>query len=141
MNNVIIFAMVFMVFLFNIDSWLPRHNAGPQTHLISQQDMLLRMDIGKNRIERVGTDWRFQGDAEQSDSLSAAKVIENWHLASLEPVNEIPTQVQNVPVKIWLATYEHPVELILIASPKGTYVQIAEQYYQVENVDISALLF
>lgn len=142
-NNIVIFAMLAMIMLFNLDAWLPKPSIEKQTRLINEQDMLLRIDMNSNRIERIGTDWRivFESGASASKSKDAYQLVQRWQSAELKAVSTIPRVVDSTDVNVWLAAQDKPANLILQRTDSGTYVTIAEQYYQIVNADYSALVF
>ena len=142
-NNIVIFAMLAMIMLFNLDAWLPKPSIEKQTRLINEQDMLLRIDMNNNRIERIGTDWRivFESGTSASKSKDAYQLVQRWQSAKLKAVSTMPRVVDSTDVNVWLAAQDKPANLILQRTDSGTYVTIAEQYYQITNTDYSALVF
>ena len=52
-NNILIFSMLAMIMLFNMDSWLPKPDAPDRMALIAEQDLILRIDIEGE----IGASW------------------------------------------------------------------------------------
>ena len=140
-NNIIIFAMLAMIMLFNMDTWLPKPSFKQQTHLISEQDMVLRIDIGRNRIERVGTGWRLTTEPSVTPEVDANQIIQHWLNAELSVVESTPQVLETVIADVWLAAQDNSARLILMRTETGTYVQIAEQSYRIDNSHFLALTF
>jgi hypothetical protein len=142
-NNIVIFAMLAMIMLFNIDAWLPKPSSQQQTQLIGEHDMLLRIDMHAARVERVGTDWRLVSDKSESEALSkdALLLVQRWQAVKLRAIDTIPAVIDSTEVNLWLATHDKPVNLILHRTQSGTYVLVAKQYYHITNTNYSALVF
>ncbi|MBT0586748.1 hypothetical protein [Alteromonas oceanisediminis] len=143
-NNLVIFAMLAMIMLFNMDKWLPKPPSAAATRLIAEHDMLLRVDIGTHSLQRVGTDWRIRGG--QYTDADAARIVERWHAARLTPAAELADFSASVNASIWLAGYAEPVTIELFNVPKASHpssawVRIANSVYRVDNVDYEALVF
>lgn len=142
-NNIVIFAMLGMIMLFNLDAWLPKPSIHNKTRLINEQDMLLRIDMNDGRIERIGTDWRLVADKNVPVPLAgdAYNWVQQWQDAELTPVNAIPAIIESTEVKVWLAAQNKPAELTLERTASDTFVTIAEQHFRITNTDYTALIF
>ena len=101
-NNLIIFAMLIMIFLFNgLHHRLGGDDepVGPQP-LLPEQSYILALEYPGMRIERIGTSWRLQAqqDVEQNTKLQAQlqPLIEAWqnmHAPLGAKVNSAPLLV------------------------------------------------
>ncbi|MFY8273586.1 hypothetical protein AAEU32_05625 [Pseudoalteromonas sp. SSDWG2] len=80
-NNIIIFAMLIMIFLFNgLHHKLSGDDEplGPQP-ILPEQSYILALEYPGVRIERIGTSWRIQAEEEfVDDSTQLEPVILAW---------------------------------------------------------------
>ncbi|WP_124748989.1 hypothetical protein [Alteromonas facilis] len=139
-NNVIIFSMLLMIALFNLDQWLPKPAPSAQLRLISDNDLVLRIDIGDARMERVGTQWRIVEDGGKLHR-SGDEVINYWLAATLTQVSQSPAAERRVDASIWLARQNAPATVTLINTPQGDYVDIGEFAYKLDGVTFEQLVF
>lgn len=132
--------MLAMIMLFNIDVWLPKPEMPSQVRLISENDLLLQVNIGSVQIERVGTQWRYRG-VEANPSHSAEFVVQQWHAAALS-ASSYPDNIQiQKAVTVWLARAEEPIQMTLLQANQMAYVEIGDSVYRIENVDFADLTF
>lgn len=80
-NNVLIFAMLFMVYLFLASNKI-LNKEQPETPefrpLLQEHDIILSLNFGPTSMEKIGRSWRVtsENDAEIDTLLP---LIENWH--------------------------------------------------------------
>ncbi|QJR81027.1 hypothetical protein CA267_009685 [Alteromonas pelagimontana] len=101
MNNVVIFAMLLMIALFNIDAFLPAAKEPAVRPLLMQDDYVLKIEQGDNRLERVGQQWR------QTATLPSLPVSPEDQLLAWQKAILVPTAVETATspyvVVVWLA--------------------------------------
>ena len=137
-NNILIFSMLAMIMLFNMDTWLPKPGGAEKMALIAEQDLVLRIDIDGARLERVGTQWRL---IDSSASHVPEDIVNAWLSAELAATEFNGVVNTSVFAQVWLAGYPQPAGFTLIQSPHGSFVRISDSTYRIENVDFSALVF
>lgn len=138
-NNILIFAMLAMIMLFNIDAWLPRPEADARLHLIEEHDLVLKVQLEQARLERIGTDWRVINPA--VDGVDARRVIQAWHATRLT-LAQLPTNpTAQYSAQVWIAGTEDAVELIFWQASDGSYVEIGASTYRLEDTVLQQLLF
>ena len=103
-NNIVIFAMLIMIVLFNFDTFIPKPSQ-PQAEvtLLPEDVHVLKMVFPTYSIERVSDTFVFKG--RQSESASPFEQIQAWYSLPVEPINA-PNDIQGtVPqiVTVWVA--------------------------------------
>ena len=137
-NNILIFSMLAMIMLFNMESWLPKPDAPDRMALIAEQDLILRIDIEGARLERAGTQWRLINSAVEREPQA---IIDAWLAAQLLVTEFSGATDASVFAQVWLAGHQQPASFTLIRSSQGSFVKISDSTYRIENVDFSALVF
>ncbi|MDM7859279.1 hypothetical protein QTP81_01500 [Alteromonas sp. ASW11-36] len=138
-NNILIFAMLAMIMLFNIDTWLPRPEADSRLRLIEENDLVLKVQLEDARLERIGTDWRVINPAIQG--VDAQEVIQAWHSARLT-LAQLPTDpLTQYSAQVWLAGNPDAVQLTFWQTPNVGYVEIGANTYRLEDIVLKQLLF
>ncbi|SFC52727.1 hypothetical protein [Pseudoalteromonas denitrificans] len=131
-NNVLIFSMLVMIFLFNglhhkwIDS--PQDNS-PQL-ILAEQSYILTVQYPTYKIERIGTSWRSNS---QLTNEQISNVILQWKQAtgvlvsaSQDIQNEANNKVADQIATIWLAGEDKPVVLVLFKLGLGYVVHLSK---------------
>lgn len=129
-----------MIALFNLDQWIPTPQSTPQLQLIGENDMLLRIDIGTTRLERVGTQWRLV-DSESLIRQAGDEIVSHWLGARLQLVESAPSPSNQVVAQVWLARQSSPAEVVLYTSDIGDFVQIGDYIYMLQNATFDELVF
>lgn len=78
-NNVIIFAMLFMVYLFSISNkFIVENKSNDKVHfLLPEHSVIMQIHFAEVKLERVGQTWRSTGsDQWTMDALNA--LIHTW---------------------------------------------------------------
>ena len=105
MNNVVIFAMLIMIALFNLDSFLPQKSQASARPLLTPDSYVLKIEHDNHVLERAGREWR-QVSAVQPLDITPAAQMAHWQRAMLEPATrESGMQSADTPVVVvvWLA--------------------------------------
>lgn len=78
-NNVIIFAMLFMVYLFSISNELIiKNNDDDQVRfLFPEHSVIMQIKFSEVTLERIGQSWRTQG-SDQWSMNSLQSLVHNW---------------------------------------------------------------
>lgn len=89
-NNVIIFAMLFMILLFNSTNNLLIDNAenSAEQYLLPEGVPVMVLDFGQQKVERIGRGWRSNpGLSAEEDQL--AQFVEHWQQARGAKIPEL----------------------------------------------------
>lgn len=86
-NNVVIFAMLFMVYLFTVSNDMLNDGDSGQAEvlpLFPPYSVIMSMDFGVARLDRIGQDWRVEGQS--VEVLPELKqIMETWSLLEAIP--------------------------------------------------------
>ncbi|RDV23978.1 hypothetical protein DXV75_16455 [Alteromonas aestuariivivens] len=142
MNNVVIFSMLFMMLLFNLDSFLPAGKAEGERPLLPQESYVLKIEQGSQRLERAGQQWRQV--AERIDAaVSPENQINAWQSARLKPVESVDQQVaasSPYVVVVWLAGQSEGLVVGFYPGQADTWVKIHGQWFLLTGVTMHELL-
>jgi hypothetical protein len=109
-NNVLIFACIGMIVIFNLMSEkLIENSEGDIVDIVPEQSMILTLEYPNVSVERLGTSWRVS----PSDVLKPAdvdRVINAW-LALSGEVSLATSDEVGYRVTLWLAGQENPMKL------------------------------
>ncbi|WP_026376528.1 hypothetical protein [Aestuariibacter salexigens] len=104
-NNVIIFAMLVMIVLFNLsDIFKSDSSAEYQPRpLLPDDALVMTIELDGSSVERIGQGWRQTPVSEHESDLAA--LVQAWQSAVVEQVDSQPELNQRSPqvVIIWLA--------------------------------------
>lgn len=142
MNNVVIFAMLFMIALFNLDAFLPATNKPQARPLIAPNEYLLRIEQDNFKLERAGQSWRQIGLSQQP-ATSAGQQVVAWQQGYLEPVEQKPTTLNTqlaYIVVVWLAGKPNGAVYAFYPDTNATFVLFDDQWFTLEGTTISQLL-
>lgn len=88
-NNVIIFAMLFMVLLFSLSNKLMLKNTESTRHfLLPEHGVIMRIEFAEVSLKRVGQLWTREG-AEQYSVRELQPLVNNWGQVIVEPQPEV----------------------------------------------------
>ncbi|WP_435275549.1 hypothetical protein ACMAZF_00460 [Psychrobium sp. nBUS_13] len=109
-NNVLIFACMGMIILFNLmNDKLVANAEGEVVSILPEQSMILTLEYPQFSIERLGTSWRITPN-ESLEQDNVAPLIEAWLKLSGE-VSVATSEEEGFRVTLWLAGKEHPTKL------------------------------
>ena len=137
-NNVLIFACMGMIIIFNLMSGKINDNAeGSVVTILPEQSMILTLEYPNVVIERLGTSWRVN----PSDTLTAdnvEKAINTW-LSLTGEVSLVASEEIGYRVTLWLAGDEHPKKLWI--QPKAMLITdiISQKTWKVSADKLSGL--
>jgi len=129
-NNVIIFAMLFMILLFNSSNNLLIGNAeeGLEQSLLPTGVPIMVVDFAQYKVERIGRGWRSSPKLSMNE-VQLGEMIERWQRAKGAKIPGLTLSNPYV-VVIWLAGQEQGRVFklqpqgkdLLISSPDGAYI-------------------
>lgn len=146
-NNVLIFAVLAMIFIFNFShkKMLHNENSSPkQATLLPSQSMILTMQGPDYTVERIGRSWRSRPDIGLAPE-QLGQMMEAWlsqPLATLElPEGQLPVSQFSQEYQFWLAGVDEPVSLILYQLETGLVISNWQsQLLQLDELNIHKLL-
>jgi hypothetical protein len=83
-NNVIIFSMLILIFLFNTTSNFLNGGADskPSTYLVPEDAAIASIEFGHVKVERIGQGWRSLGAKATEGEL--VKLVQTWTEAQID---------------------------------------------------------
>ncbi len=105
-NNLIIFAMLFMIFLFNgLHHKLLNSNAEEgERALLPLNSLVLTIEFDSVKVERIGKGWRTTG----VDTVDLAGLVNSWQSQLMVPMNDtVPSEKVLTHATFWLAGLEN----------------------------------
>ena len=93
-NNVIIVSMLLLIVLFNSSSnFLSNDELDPDQSfpLLPANSVLMTLDFGSQKVERIGRGWRILADKSQAltDQTVLNELVNNWQRAEIQPFDEL----------------------------------------------------
>lgn len=140
-NNVVIFAMLLMIALFNLDSFLPVSQSQGSQPLLSHDAYILKIEQDQQRLERTGQQWRYI--TESAVDIKPEEQIDAWHSGILEPAPRARSIAQNLrPIiaVVWLAGEPQGMVYAFYLSDSHTFVKHNDQWFELERVTLKSLL-
>ena len=142
MNNVVIVAMLLMIALFNIDSFLPKQDIAQYQSLLPQDVYVLKIEHDENSLERSGQIWR-QRTGDTALSVPPDRQFSAWQQAMLEPISGVPQTVssmQPLVVVVWVAGQANGLVYGFYPSTSPTVVKYDGNWYTLTNAELDTLL-
>ncbi|MCP4862367.1 MAG: hypothetical protein GY897_00155 [Alteromonas sp.] len=140
-NNVVIFAMLGMIFLFNLDRFVPDSQQPVCLPLLPENAHVLKIEQSGIKLERVGQQWRWNGVNKTLNSTPEAQ-INQWRNAVMQPAKaprEI-TQTEPLIAVVWVAGASQGLVYAFVARDQNLWVQFDQQWYTLDKVRLSQLL-
>jgi len=107
-NNVLIFACLGMIIIFNLMGEKLIDNAqGDISTILPEQSMILTIEYPDFSIERLGRTWRVS-PSEQLSGDEAVALLNHWLVLSGEVILSSDSDEQGFRVMVWLAGNEQP---------------------------------
>lgn len=140
-NNVVIFAMLGMIFLFNINSFLPSATVPDSIPLLPADGYVLKIEQGSYKLERVGQQWRWSG-VRQTLATTPDQHINTWRNATMDMVKPPRTVLQTEPLitVVWLAGASQGVVYAIVPTPHKVWIQFNGDWYLLNQITIDELL-
>lgn len=91
-NNVLIFATLFMIVLFNSthQKFVEGDNSIEKASLIPADAIIQVIDYSGVKFERIGSNWRTQSAVTGVEELNAEQIVTNWQSLPLERLANSP---------------------------------------------------
>jgi len=137
-NNIIIFAMLLMIFLFNATTnILNGPDDKPQSiGLLPEHSLLMTLQSNGLEIQRIGTGWRLVPAAGVTQQ-QVHNIVNNWQVSIMAPI-EIP-QPKNQPLVVvaWLAGVDQGMVFQLYQQQQDILVQHQGNWFIILNSQLS----
>ena len=144
-NNVVIFAMLFMVYLFTVSNDL-LHDGDSGTAekqpLFPPYSVVMSMDFGFVRLDRIGQDWRLRGEltggVAEEVLPELLNIMETW--STLEAIPYL-TKPQSAPyiVTILLAGEDRKRVYQVYQQGEDVLLKLGAEWFLIEGIEISRL--
>ena len=146
-NNVIIFSMLIMITILNLDRFKSDDEGGPRP-ILADGEIVLSMQVDLNVIERVGQSWRISpkspASAESVNPEALASLVNNWQRAVVtEPSDVIDAKLFERPnhiVAIWLAGEPQSRVYSIINVDEQTYIKFGNNIALLDFPKLSQLV-
>jgi hypothetical protein len=142
-NNVIIVSMLLLIVLFNSSSNFLSNNEPDLEQvlpLLPANSVLMTLDFGSHKIERIGRGWRILAD--KSQALAGQTVLDelvnNWQQASIQPSEEL-RQDSGLVVVVWLAGQDQARVYQFYQLGQTLLVEVEQELYQLSNMNAEQL--
>ena len=139
-NNVVILAMLFMVYLFTLSNDMINSDESTTAELMPlfpPFSVIMTLDFGIARIERIGQDWRIKDNPEATLN-DLVQISENWRTLEVRPTTTTPEQSPYI-VSVLLAGEDKKRVFQLFPEESGLVLHSNGQNYQVDNIAIQSL--
>ncbi|MFT4993581.1 MAG: hypothetical protein ACI965_000601 [Paraglaciecola sp.] len=143
-NNVIIVSMLLLIVLFNTSSnFLTDSDADPDQArpLLPNNSVLMTLDFGSHKIERIGRGWRVVTDKGQAlaDQVALTERVNNWQQASIKPFDGLRPD-RGFVVVVWLAGQDQARVYQFYPAGKNLLVDVEQELYQLNNMKLEQLV-
>ncbi|AWL10563.1 hypothetical protein HMF8227_00055 [Saliniradius amylolyticus] len=136
-NNVLIFACLLLILVFNQSADLISSGETSHTRLLPADTPVLRIDYGSHQLQRIGQGWRAQPSLGLEEQALAA-IVNNWRNAEGET---IPVNMEGGYVAVvWLAGEPNGRPFKLKSQGNDVLVKHQGQVIRLKNTPLSALL-
>ena len=148
-NNVLIFASMFMILLFNYSHKMMTgdQTVEPIQTLLPQGTLIQSVDFNGIKLERVGASWRILTDISEPDMADAKHYLDTWQQQPFQTLTSAPLMLEtamSLPVVIWVAgqTNGWVYEFVIDHVEGTTYVKDHQHslWYVVEQQYLSQLI-
>ena len=142
MNNVVIIAMLIMIALFNIDSFLPKPKQPDSRPLLPASAYVLKIEHDNNKLERSGQQWR-QVSSVSPLAISPKAQFDAWQHASLQQTTLPDNALQHTEpyiVVAWLAGEPNGLVFAFYPQTNPITVKTNNTWYTLNNASITTLL-
>ena len=131
-NNVIIFAMLAMILLFNLSDIFKGSDYDAQSirPLLPRDAVIMTIDYGDWKIERIGQGWRRTPAGPENVALS--DIITQWQAATLQSARTDIVMPDSLPVVVvvWLAGEGQGRVFEFYPLPTTTLIRHANAWYE-----------
>lgn len=143
-NNVIIVSMLLLIVLFNSSSnFLSNDELDPDQSfpLLPANSVLMTLDFGSQKVERIGRGWRILADKSQAltDQTVLNELVNNWQRAEIQPFDELK-QDRGLVVVVWLAGQDQARVYQFYQIGQTLLVEVEHEFYQLTNMNLEQLV-
>ncbi len=138
-NNVIIFAMLIMILMFNMTNNILTGSVDSETEiaLLPEGAVLMTLEFGPEKIERIGKGWR--STQLQLSELELEQIVQYWQNARMIVSNPFDTQNALIAVA-WLAGEDKGRVYQFVESAEGLNLFVDGQYFKLVNLSLEQLI-
>lgn len=141
MNNVVILAMLIMIALFNLESFLPASKTPVSRALLPSDAYVLKIELDTHTLERVGQQWRQVSTIDTN--VPPSLQFSHWQRGILLPVaGSVPDHDKIAPLiaVVWLAGRTDGLVYAFYPSSEATFVHVNGLWFTLENTTVFQLL-
>lgn len=145
-NNVLIFASLFMIVLFNVthQKFIANGESDTMTTLISPNSIIQSIDYSGLKFERLGAGWRTVSEL-PIDDTSANDFAQAWRSLLVKPLMSSPDTRQvdlNFPIAIYTTGSDQIWVFEILTTNDSAYIQNKNsgQWHQITANDLSKLV-
>lgn len=140
-NNIIIFAMLLMIFLFNTTTnILTGPDDKPQfIGLLPEHSVLMTLQSDGFEIQRIGTGWRLVPAAELTQEQLYA-VVKNWQVSIMTPIETASPETKPLVVIAWLAGVDQGLVFQFYQQQKDLLIQHQGNWFTLHNSQLSQFI-
>lgn len=136
-NNIIIFAMLLMIFLFNATTNIlngPDDKNQP-VGLLPEHSLLMTLQSNGFEIQRIGTGWRLVPAADITQEQVHA-IVENWQMTTITPIETPSPENNSLIVIAWLAGVDQGLVFQLYQQQQDILVQHQGNWFIINDSDL-----
>ena len=140
-NNVLIVTMIVMIFLFNSTNNILTDGAEEESQvqpILPQGSLILTIEVGTQKIERIGRSWRANPSLDISDE-ALSNIVSHWQ-SGLMVAEEAVTPENALVVVIWLAGESKGRVFQLIQQQESVHLVFENKQYRVLELTLSQLI-
>ncbi|WJG09507.1 hypothetical protein [Aliiglaciecola sp. LCG003] len=139
-NNVIIFAMILMILLFNTtNNILTGSREESQLHLLPEHSMLMTLQMPEVNIERIGQGWRTV-PTKAFDETQLQALAQKWQSSQMVDYSGALPAEMPVVVIAWLASENSGRVFQLYPNGQDTLVLYQQKMYQITDTSLEQLI-
>lgn len=148
-NNVLIFASLFMIILFNSthQKFTDGDNEVERSSLIDVNAIIQSIDFSGIKIERIGASWRTVNTSGLVGNISTEQIIQSWQYYEFTKLVDAPqlmASISRYPVIIFAHGYEQAQLFEIILEPQSdlayAFNKITAQWFVMNYNEASMLI-
>jgi len=126
-NNVLIFASLFMIVLFNTthQKLIVGDDDIEKQTLVPEQAIIQVVDYSGIKLERIGADWRVQSSLSIQQQINPNELVNNWQNMTFEVLSaepELSAQAYSLPVLVQAIGLESQLVFVIYVEPESGLV-------------------
>ena len=138
-NNVLIFAMLFMILLFNTsNNFLVNNDDEPENvPLLPESAVVMSIEFGARKLQRIGQGWRVT-PAQQVNEEALHQLVDRWQRTTMQAESSRPMNSPHV-IVVWLAGKAEGLVYQFEQQDKRLWVRVQEQTFLVADTNLADL--